>query len=157
MTFRLSEEARQYFTKIEERSTTGKFERIWDRYYLCLMAGFLRKKLGKETPASDEFVSTFIQQYSPQRYQIIALLIATEIKRQGIQKDDKENIKDLMLLYLDHQSITSLSDEGHKIMNRYAEGGFESIREEIPQPYEFDVFMREYYDTFISSQSESND
>ena len=149
MTFRLSKDARQYFLKIEERSTTGKFDTLWDKYYLCLMAGFSRIKLGKETSASDEIMPTFIQDYSPQRYQIISLLIATEIKRLGIQNDDKENIKQLMLSLLDHTTITNLNDEGHKIMNRYTEGGFEIIREEIPQPYEFDVFMRKYYDSFI--------
>jgi hypothetical protein len=149
MTFRLSGEARQYFKKIEENSTTGKFETLWDKYYLCLMVGYLNTQLGKETPKSDEFVDSFIHDYSTQRFQIIAMLIISELNRQGIKNMDKKSVKKIMLDLVDHNSNTCLSDEGHKLMNRYAEGGFELIYEEIPQPYDFDLFMKEYYDKFV--------
>lgn len=149
MSFRLSKEARQYFIRLEGKSTTGKFSSFWDKYYLCLMVGFLNKKFGKEPPTSMEFLRDFVQDYSPQRYQIIALLISTELKRQGIKKDDKESIQKNILELIDHSKITGLSDEGQKLMNRYAQGGFEKIYEDIKQPYEFDVFIKEYFDRYL--------
>ena len=158
MTFRLSKEARNYFKKIDERSKSGIFESVWDKYYLCLMAGFSRQKIVGDDeipPAEDEFVDHFIKDYFDQRYQIIGALIAAEIERLGFSKDDKEKISNLMLELLDHTSINSLSSEGYLKLNEYAEGGFRVIREEIPQPYELDMFLKFYYEIFIESNIEN--
>ncbi len=152
MSFRLSQEAREYFKRIDDRSKSGTFRLLWDKYYLCLMAGLRRGKLGKEPPTEQEFVDYFIDEYKDQRSEIVSLFIAVEIARRGIPPEEPE-IRKLMLELLDPDSPTGLTDEGHRFMNEYAAGGFEIIREEIPQPMEFDVFMKKYHDAFVKEAS----
>jgi len=149
MSFRLSRRARAYFTQIDDHSKTGTFDSVWDKYYLCLMVGFKERKLGEEPPQEDIFINEFIQDYRDQRFQIISGLVLAEAKRQGIPLDDEIKLRDLMLELLDHLSVTALTDDGHKLMNRYAEGGFQIIQERIPDPSEFDAFLRGYYEAFI--------
>ena len=148
MSFRLSEEAREYFRKIDDHSKSGTFRVLWDKYYLSLMVGLARAKLGKETPRDQEFVTYFIDEYRDQRNEIISLFIAIEIGRRGIPAEEPE-IRKLMLELLDAESPTGLTEEGHRLMNKYAEGGFEIIRDEVAQPLEFDVFLKKYYDAFV--------
>lgn len=148
MTFRLSKAARAYFRTIDERSSTGKFKTLWDKYYFCLMAGLTRNRLGDDLLGDTEFETSFIIDYKDQRHQIIASLISAEICRQSIPLDDKDALQKLMLDLLDHTSVTGLSTYGQGIMNRYADGGFHLVREELHQPYELDVFLRKYHDRF---------
>ena len=98
-----------------------------------------------------EFIRDFVQDYFPQRHQIMAQLISSELKRQGIKKDDKESIQKIIIELLDHTKITDLSDKGHKLLNRYAQGGFQKIYEDIKQPYELDVFLKEYFDRYVNT------
>jgi len=152
MSFRLSGEAREYFRVIDDNSRTGTFETLWDKYYLCLMAGISRQKIGKETGTEWEFFQRFIEQYRDQRYEIIAAFVAAETQRRGIPTNETET-KNLMIELLDPESPTCLTDAGHRMMNKYAEGGFECVREEIMRPHEFDRFMLEYVRAFIKEKS----
>ena len=151
MSFRLSEKARNYFRRIDEKSTSGKFDTMWDKYYLCLMAGFTEVELGDEISQEYEFIDRFIQDYYEQRLQIVAALVDAEIRRRGISLEDSEMILKIMNDLVEPSSPTCLSDEGHRLMNRYAEGGFNVISERIPQPYDFDMFLKQYYEKLIIS------
>ncbi len=148
MSFRLSQTARDYFRRIDDNSTTGKFETLWDKYYLCLVSGLVHRRLGQETGTDAEFITSFIAQYFDQRFEIIAAFVAAEMARKDIPVEEKE-IRRLMVDLLNPNSPTYLTDEGHRLMNRYAEGGFEVIRDAIPDPFEFDLFMKEFYDACV--------
>ena len=147
--FRLSSKARTYFEKINENSTTGKFETIWDYYYLCLMIGFRRGELGDEVGSDYEFTKDFPKPYNSKKYQIIASLVLSEMNRQGIPKNDSEDIRKLMLELLDKDAVTKISNEGLKRMNRYAEKGFAVLHEKIPPMKEMDTFLKRYHKEFI--------
>ena len=149
MSFRLSNEVRKYFKKIDANSKTGKFKNMWDYYYLCLMVGFRNEELGEEISESSEFNKDFPRSYYSNRYQIIAALILAEIRRQGIMKNDSDKIRKLMLELLDTDAVTKISNTGLKRMNRYAEKGFRLINEKIPEPVEMDEFIKKYYEEFI--------
>lgn len=148
MSFRLSQSARKYFTHIDDHSKTGKFRSLWDKYYLCLMAGLSRANLGEEPPADAEFYNTFHADYFDQRFEILGALAAAEIRRQGISGASTSRIQEIMLELLDHSRVTFLSDHGASMMNKYAEGGYQIIKDEIDDPYELDVFLRKYYELF---------
>ncbi len=152
MSFRLSQEARAYFKPIDDRSSSGSFRSIWDKYYLCLMVGLQKSRLGKDTAQEQEFIGYFIDDYRDQRFEIVALFITAEINRRGLPSEEHA-IRKLMLELLDPGSPTGLTEEGHRLLNKYAEGGFEIIREEIPDPSEFDMFIKKYYDAFVKATS----
>ena len=75
---------------------------------------------------------------------IAALLIDAEIERKGILPTDKKSIEKLMLQLINHQSHTKLSSEGIDLLNLYAAGGFNRIRENIDATSELEVFLIQF-------------
>lgn len=144
MSFKLSDEARAYFRGIETGSTTGKFPRLWDQYYLLFMVGALKRELGDE-PEGEVFINEFIAEYHGQRYEILGMLVGAEIERAGVPWDNEGEIREVMLSLLKPGTATLLTDQGAKQMNRYAQGGYEIVAEEIPEPRQLDDFLQEYH------------
>lgn len=148
MGFKLSDSARKYFRKIETQSTTGKFPHLWDKYYLCFMVGALEETLGNE-PEGDEFISEFISEYHDQRYEILGMLVSAEINRTSIPWDDEDKIREIMLDLLNPANTNLLTQDGERLMNKYAQGGYEVMAEEIPEPRQLDDFLQEYHRRYI--------
>lgn len=145
MSFRLSTEARSYYRQINEKSTTGEFDSLWDQYYLSAMAGIKdRSRVPEDDEPGEEFVTDVIQAYDDQKYEIYSTLIVAEIDREGIPWDEKQEIQDMMLKILDSSSHTRLSDYGTTVLNCYAEKGFGLIRSDITAPPELDEFLEQY-------------
>jgi len=152
MGFVLSDEAREYFRELEKYSSMGGLDSVWDQYYLCLMVGLENRKLSSEEPSGEEFIDKFIDDYYEQRYEILGSLITAEIERKGIPWGEKERIRKEMLTLLDSSTSHNLTETGQEMMNRYAQGGFQILRENIPGviDYGLDKFLTKYYDEFIS-------
>lgn len=145
MSFRLSTEARSYYRQINEKSTTGQFDSLWDQYYLSAMAGIKdRSRVSEDDEPGEEFVTDVIQAYDDQKYEIYSTLIVAEIEREGIPWDEKQEIQDMMLKILDSSSHTRLSNYGTTVLNCYAEKGFRLIRSDITAPPELDEFLEQY-------------
>jgi hypothetical protein len=147
MSFRLSTEARSYYRQINERSSRGEFDSLWDQYYLSAMAGIKdRSRVPEDEEPAEEFVTDVIQDYDDQKYEIYSALIVAEIEREGIPWDEKDEIRDMMLKILDSSSHTRLSDYGTTVLNCYAEKGFRLVRSEITAPPELDEFLEQYHE-----------
>ena len=146
MSFRLSTEARSYYRQINEKSTTGQFDNLWDQYYLSAMAGIKdRSRVVEDDEPGEEFITDVIQAYDDQKYEIYSSLIVAEIDREGIPWDEKQEIQDMMLKILDSSSHTRLSSYGTTVLNCYAEKGFRLIRSDITAPPELDEFLEQYH------------
>jgi hypothetical protein len=147
MGFRLSDTAREYFDNIEETSSTGGFESMWDKYYFAAMVGIKARdrEVTDDEPTADPFVETVIDDYQDQKFEIYAALIAAEIDRQNIPQTAETEIRDLMLSILDSTDPTQLSDKGKQLLNCYAERGHKRLRDTGPAPTEFDEFLRKYH------------
>lgn len=153
MSFRLSTEARSYFRQINEKSTTGSFDTLWDQYYLSAMAGIKdRSRVPDDEEPTEEFHTEVIQDYEDQKYEIYSSLIVAEVERERIPWDEEDEIRDMMLKILDSSSHTRLSDYGNRVLNCYAEKGFRLIRSEITAPPELDEFL-ELYHGFLTNLS----
>lgn len=152
MSFRLSNEARKYFRDIQEHSSTGTFDSVWDQYYLAAMAGIKaqqRVSNDHEPPGDQEFTQDVIEDYRDQRYEIYSAMIVAEVERKGIPWSDKQKIRDMMLRLLDSTSHTNLSDEGATVLNCYAEKGYRLIDDEIRSPPELDEFLESYHEEVL--------
>jgi hypothetical protein len=156
MSFRLSNGAREYFI---DMLGSAKL-RLWDPYYLCLLAGFIHGKitvdpkeddglggtiLGRET----EFIDKFIIEYEPHKWSILGALAAAEIERRGIDVDSEKDVRLALLSLFDSGNPQHLSTEGFELLNLYAESGFRYIRSSIVGSDDFPLFMKNYIDKII--------
>lgn len=151
MAFKLSSNARDYFDKIENKSSTGEFDTRWDQYYLAAMIGIkARDRVAiDDEPDTDPFTQEVIEDYSEQKYEIYASLIFAEIERQNIPKRAEDEVRDLMIEILDSTDPTRLSNKGKQFLNCYAERGFQILKDQGPTPTELDEFLRIYHKTLI--------
>ena len=151
--FRLSQEARNYYREIKDRSTTGEFDSVWDEYYLSAMAGIKarRRVPTDEQPSQErEFVTEVIEDYNDHRYELYSAMIVAEVDREGIPWTEEDEIRGLMLDILDSTSHTNLTDYGSKVLNCYAEQGFKLVQNQIPEAPELDEFLESYHDVLTS-------
>ena len=151
MVFVISNDARRYYTKLNE-SKHGKFQTMFDFYYLCLIAGMINNK--RSTAKGSEFIDQFTKDFIPRREEIIGLLISTEIERNNIDLNNRSRIERLMLALVQPDSASRLSSDGENLMNQYAENGFYKILEEIPEPpINLDTFLITYYEKIVKPYS----
>ena len=152
MSFRLSNEGRNYFRGIAERSSTGEFDSVWDQYYLAAMVGIKAQQRvpeKDEPPQEQEFVTEVIEDYSDQRYELYSAMIVAEVEREAIPWTEEKEIRDRMLDLLDSTSHTNLSDHGTTVLNCYAEQGVKLIKSRIAAPPELDEFLESYHTNVI--------
>ena len=146
MAFRIKEPTISWFSNIfNKKPITTQF----DIYYLCLMLGLATGR--RSTPKNNdekqpnEFIDYFIDDYKPVRRLIVGLLILSELKQLGLELDEKNDVQDVILKFIDSESPTSLSEEGMKELNRYASGGFDYLAEQLDsKPFHAEEFLRTY-------------
>lgn len=146
MSFIMPTGARDFFKLIESRREAPKFDSMFDYYYLCLMIGLDSRLLASEDSdlESAEFVKAYPADYHAQADLVAGLLIDAELDRKGINPEDRESIEQEMLRLLDLQSATRLSDEGMRLLNRYAAEGFKLLRDRVLQPQNLEDFLVAY-------------
>lgn len=153
MSFVFPKNARGYFRPVDEaRSGAARFDSMFDQYYLCLMMGLDARRLGgDEDMESDKFYDTYPKEFQSQADIIAGLLIDAELDRQGIQPDDRASMEREMVRLLDPQSPVKLSEEGIRLLNRYAAAGFKVIRDQIIAPHSLEDFLIAYHDAWVAS------
>ncbi len=118
MAFRIKSEARDWFKYIR-----GKMDWDFDCYYLCLMAGLAeRRKIDAVQSETIELTQDFPAEYRSRGRIIVALFINTELEEMGISLKERAGL-------IDPHSASSLSNEGEREINKYANGGYEVLTE----------------------------
>lgn len=147
MSFVFPKGARGYFKAVDDlRSGLPKFDSMFDKYYLCAMVGLDARRLaGDEDLEGDKFVDGYPGEYQAQADLIAGLLIDAELDRQRISPEDRGSIEREMIRLLNPQATTKLSDEGMRLLNRYAASGFKLIRERVLQPHTLEDFLIAYH------------
>ena len=147
MSFVYPKGARSFF-KAVERVAAGQthFSTMFDSYYLCLMVGLDQRTLAApDDLEKDKFVEGYPTEHQAHSDLIAGLLVDAELDRRGIAAEDRRSIEALMVELLDPQSPTKLSEDGMKLLNRYAAHGFEVIRESTPPPHAVEDFLLAYH------------
>jgi len=145
MGFSMSASAKKYYNKLKD-SNIMKIQ--FDFYYICLLAGFAHERI--KTVEGDEFLKSFPTDYTERRDQIIGTLLVTEIRRCGVDVNNKARVQELMLKLVKPDSQTRLSDEGEKLLNKYAEGGFSLIKEKFDDSHSMGTFLVRYHDEIMA-------
>ncbi|MGE5655638.1 MAG: hypothetical protein ACM37W_03415 [Actinomycetota bacterium] len=142
MDFQLRKDARRWFKDIEKHYPT-----FFDLYYLCLMAGFAERRRNTEisSEAVDSLVENFPGEFRPRGRLLVGLLIHTELSRLGIDLDERDDVYRRVAELVDPNSPSDLSNEGVKLMNQYAHGGFDVLCENFSdRPTSIETFLRQY-------------
>lgn len=148
MGFKLPIDAKEYFRLIDELDNKegNKFNTDFDKYYLCLMAGFDRRKIAQvEQIGKEVFVNDFPGAYKNTKELIIGLLIDTEMSRKRLEADDRAHVEQLIVNIVDPDSSTKLQPSGMQLMNQYAAYGMGVIKESIPRPNSLESFLIQYH------------
>ena len=75
----------------------------------------------------------------------MGLLIIAELKRRGIDSGEKATVRKVIQSIVTPQSQTNLTDEGMRLMNGYASGGYDYLTENRDsKPFTVDQFLRDY-------------
>lgn len=139
MPFRLRRDARAWFQDI-----STEFDVDFDMYYLCLMAGLAAGGRRSETRQQDttELVDNFPGPYREKGRLIVALFVATEIRRLGVSVADRDAVHSQIRSLVDPRSPSQLSDDGLREMNLIASGGFDVLSEEMEdRPRTLEAFL----------------
>lgn len=127
MPFRLREDAERWFNALDGKEPA---KTKFDLYYFCLMAGLAS---GRTSDPSDfgarEIVDEFIQDYKPAQRLLIGLLVTAEVRRGGIDLNEKSAVRDVFKRLVTLDSKTQLTEEGMRCMNAYASGGYDFLSE----------------------------
>ncbi|WP_214875256.1 hypothetical protein [Exiguobacterium sp. CH10] len=144
MGFKLPREAREYYKLIDQKE--NRFKLLFDKYYLCLLIGLNNNKLGKQSEYEiADFIEGYPQSYTGKFPLIIGLLINSEMERQGINAEDRSSVEELILQLIETDSSTKLSEKGFELLNSYAAGGMNIIKDNIPKTGDIEIFLVAYH------------
>jgi hypothetical protein len=141
--FELRHDAKRWFKAFEKEKTLILF----DIYYFCLIPGFITKRRNLEIHSEDvdEMTRDFPSVFRSRGELLVGLLIDTELSRLGIDLKERKSVYST----ISELVITSppyLSNEGIKLMNQYAHGGFDVLCERMDErPRSIETFVRKYY------------
>ncbi len=145
MSFRLRTDAVKWFGEIEGREP---IKTLFDLYYFCAMAGLSSGRFSDPVKLSlptREMVDYFVEDYRSAQRLIIGLLVIAELRRVGIGFGEKAAVRDEFKRLVSPNSPSNLTDEGFKVLNGYASGGYEFLSESREtKPASVDEFLRDY-------------
>jgi hypothetical protein len=151
MYFQMRRDADQWFKDI-----SGSFATKFDLYYLCLMAGFAaRRKSELESASGTDILDYFPHEFRTRGSLIISLLISTELSVAGIDLNERDAVNRTISKLVTPDTTSKLADEGVRLMNRYASGGFEALIEHFDdRPRTIETFLRTYHSIIERLRSE---
>ena len=101
-------------------------------------------------------MQNFIEDYRAAQRLIIGLLIFAELKRLGIDLSEKASVRKTIRDLVDPQSPTNLTDEGMRLLNAYASGGYDYLAEmRSSKPYTVEEFLRDFVGLVGKATSEN--
>ena len=103
---------------------------LFDAYWACLAVGLLvRKPASEGALESDRFLSAYPDDYVPHAEYIAGLLVEAELSSLHMNTYDERQIERMIADLLKVSSPTRLSAKGMRLLNLYAAGGFDIVRD----------------------------
>ena len=145
MDFQLRKDARRWFRDIYD----PKRYLLFDLYYFCLMAGFASGRRNTEINSDDVdgFVGYFPGDFQFRGRLLVGALIHTELCRLVIDLDERDDVYGRVAELVDPNSPSYMSNDGVRLMNQYAHGGFDALCEYFgdDRPKSVETFIRKYF------------
>ncbi|MCY3541970.1 MAG: hypothetical protein OXH31_08730 [Gammaproteobacteria bacterium] len=117
----------------------------FDVYYLCLLVGLASgTKTNQGVTGVQPFIDHFTDDYRPVKHLLIGLLIVSEIRYFGISMTDKDKVRSEIRRIVDPERVDDLTPVGIELLNAYACGGYEFLRDREFESSTIQDFLREY-------------
>ena len=117
----------------------------FDVYYLCLLVGLASgTKTNQGVTGVKPFIDHFTDDYRPFKHLIIGLLTVSEIRYFGIKMTDKNKVRSEIRRIIDPERVDDLTPVGIELLNAYACGGYEFMRERAFDSSTIQDFLRDY-------------
>ncbi len=145
MAFRLRQDAQKWFSEIDGKPP---IRTKFDLFYFCLLVGLMSGR--KSDPSqggrsAPEIVNNFVEDFRGVQRLIVGLLIIVELKKKGINLEEKDAVRKTIRNLVDPHAATDLTDEGMRLLNAYASGGYEYISEQRDtKPFTPEEFLRDF-------------
>ena len=138
MPFHLPRDAKSWFKEVRK-----DMEIDFDVYNMCLLAGLKAGiKRDMKLELTTELVDNFPGGFRDHQREIIALFLATELKKAGLDESDRVKVHEFVGRLIDPYTPSGLSTEGQREMNKYCWGGFEVISEWfVEKPHHLEAFL----------------
>lgn len=145
MAFRLRSDAEKWFSNVFGKDP---IKQVFDVYYFCLMIGLTRGRsrdpIAHSLPTKD-MVDYFIEDYKPAQGLLTGLLVVAELRKRGINMDEKSSVRGVFKDLVSTQTPSGLTADGMRLMNAYASGGYEFLAENrSAKPNSPEEFLRDY-------------
>lgn len=119
----------------------------FDVWYLCLLIGLASgTKTNEGIKGVQAFIDRFIEDYRAVKHLIIGLLVMSEIRYFGVDVTDKSLVRTEIRRIIDPERMDDLTAEGIDLLNAYACGGYEFMREQGFDSSTIQDFLRDYVD-----------
>jgi hypothetical protein len=135
--FILSDQMREYFLKIgiernKGSSKSGHFPTNVHPFYFCMIMGIAKNKNGNPQLMTKDMVDEWKGDAAKNDHFISGLTFFMHCKRHGLVTDQtSDRVLKQMSVFFSNTSNKGFSTEGYSLMNRFAQGGFEIIAEEL--------------------------
>tara|TARA_B100001173_G_C15958677_1_gene534646 strand:- start:2 stop:496 length:495 start_codon:yes stop_codon:yes gene_type:complete len=117
-------------------------------FILCLLIGLKNNKREDVSHYNlqPSFAQKYIDEYVEIKPLITGLILSKIIKINGVDRNEKEKVKNIMKNYLDTNEPTSFKKEGLDIMTQYYLGGYCILLSEFEgkPPVDVSVFFYKY-------------
>ncbi len=153
MSFEITKEGDKYLERLNRNSSSGEFEIDWDFYYICSIIGMYHRRLKSDIESENlrELTRSFPQKYYNNKNYIIALLIEAEMYRKGVETRTRKELEEFMLNKVG-KGETGLSENGEELLNKYAAGGLEIIKEKIGRVEDLHTFFLRIYEEILEKE-----
>ena len=129
--FKIHNDAKNWASNLVRSGSPIKTQ--FDVYYLSFIVGIgLGRSHNFKSASVTEITRNVTEPFIPYRYVLTGLLLVSELTNAGLVIN-KNLVKNKVSELLNSHSQSLLSDEAIEIMNCFAYGGFEAMREKLPK------------------------
>lgn len=139
-------EPQRLFAKVARQQGARRDLILFDAYWACLCIGLLaREQAGAEHLEKDRFLVAYPEDYEPYGEYIAGLLVEAELSAIHTENYTEPELERAIADLLKVSAPTRLSPKGLGLLNRYAAGGFQIIRDKLrPRPTDVPNFLIRY-------------
>ena len=141
--FRLRRAAQKWFKDLQEQKA---FKTNFDAFYFCFIAGIAaNRKVTIPQDDTEELVAYFPGAYNSRGKLLVALLLKSELSALGVSMDERDDVHSAIAHLVKPEAPNFLSDEGVRVFNQYAHGGYEQLVEWFQgRPRSLETFLRTF-------------
>ena len=149
--FRWSKNTKDWSENLLDNKRNSVIKIDFDLYYLFLLIGLgLGRSEALNEKNSTDIIRYYPSKYTAQRHKIAMMLIYCDLKASGFSTNDKNIVKSKIEEIITSDSVNLITSDGEKLLNNYANGGYEAVREKMAKVEPNDaLFIKILYEEFF--------